>query len=642
MSFGWAGQILRVDLSNNKTSTEPTEPYTRSFIGGRGISAKMLYDEVDPKVSMFDPANKLFFGPGVLTGTPVAISGRLKITGIGAGGFLRYSGLGAGIPNEIKWAGYDLIVVEGKSDRPVYLYIHDDSVELKDASHIWGEDIYKTQQMIKDELGQAVEIMCIGPGAEKEVTFGSVQAGWGSAAGLCGFGGVMGSKNLKAIAVRGTKGIKIAKSEEFLEVAEEQRKAMADSTVPSDLRRDQNLWLPWLWERHGVATKGNWEEAPGWDAMHVPKLDEFAKKHHCGWEVCASCPLHHFSVYDVPGIGKGGAKCTPLHSVTSVLWNNDPKLGFHAYNLISKYGLDIITTTNIIAFLMELYDKGIITAKDTDGIPMLRGDENAIISAIHKIGKQEGFGKLFKNGVLDGARKIGRGAEEYAMEVKGMTLEPYAYRPMKFMALAAATNTKDVIDGITILPYNWLEAEDKADKDAYEKIALEQYGTRKAAFPQSYKEVAHPTVNAEGIYAAIDMLGVCKYVIPWFYTERLDIPAKLFSLATGVEMSEDELLFAGQRVVTLERAFNVMKGIRRKDDTLPKRFFEEPVPSGPHKGERLDKAKFDEMIGEYYALRGYDKDGVPTEEAFKKYGLTSEWKVFKKKVLGAEKEAVNV
>jgi len=637
MSFGWAGQILRVDLSNRESSTEPVEPYIRSFIGGRGISVKILYDEVDPQLSPFDPANKLFFGPGVLTGTPVAGSSRLKVTAMAAGGFLRNSGLGGHIPAEIKRAGYDLIIVQGKSDEPVYLYIHDDSVEFKDASHIWGKDVYETQQIIKDELGP-VEVMCIGPGGEKAVAFGSIHTSWGSAAGRCGFGGIMGSKNLKAIAVRGTRGVKIAKLEEFLKVAEEQRNSYASNEIAIEgMKGGGDRTLAWYWQETGIGARGNWEPC-SWAAFRITKMDEFASKCGYGPEVCGDCPVSHFTNYYVPEIGRGGAKCTPTHNVTATLWNPDWKLGFHAYNLMNRYGLDAMSTTNIIAFLMELYDRGIITAKDTDGIPMRKGDADAIISAIHKIGKQEGFGKLFKDGVVQGARKIGRGAKEYAMAVKELELQPFEYRAIKQFALAAATNTKDIIDSIGIQVYFWVEAFDEEEKKIYEKSAEELYGTKEASLPESYKGAPVTAVGEEGRVAAVDMVGVCKWLIPWYMTEYLDIPAKLLSLATGVEMSEADLLFAAQRVVTLERAFNVIKGMRRKDDTLPKRFFEEPVPDGPFKGERLLKEKFDKMLDDYYALRGYDKDGIPTEETFRKFGLLSEWKVFKKKVPRGEKK----
>jgi aldehyde:ferredoxin oxidoreductase len=639
MSFGWAGQILRADLSDGRISKEPVEPYTRHFIGGRGVSAKMLFDEVAPKLSLYDPANRIFFGPGVLTGTPAAGSSRLKVTGVGAGGWVRAAGLGGNIPQAMKWAGYDLIVVQGKSDTPVYLYIHDDSVEIRDASHIWGKDTYETQLILKDELGKPFEVMCIGPGGENEVAFGSIHTDWGSAAGRCGFGGVMGSKKLKAIAVKGTRGVRIAKLEEFLKLAEEQREAYAANKEGIETMQTVGTkCLAWAWQRAGVSPRGNFEECD-WDLMQFTKMDDFYNKYGVCPHVCGSCPIEHFTTFEMRGVGKGAAKCTGTHSVTVTIWNNDWELAFRAYNLINRYGLDIISTCNIIAFLMELYDRGIITAEDTDGVPMKKGNEDAIITAIRKIGEQEGFGRLFKEGVVQGAKQIGSGAEKYAMAVKGMELEPYEYRVIKQMALATATNTKDLIDSINIFAFDWAETLHDEIRENDEKMAEEMYGTREAAYPHSYEAAAAPTVDMENRTLAADMVGVCKWLIPWYMTPYLDVPAKMFSLATGVEMSEADLLSAAARVVTLERAVNVMKGMRRKDDTLPKRLFQEPVPGGRYKGERLIKAKFDKMLDSYYALRGYDRDGIPKEETFKKYGLLPEWQVFKKKALVVAKES---
>ena len=638
MSFGWSGQILRVDLSDGKILKEPVEPYTRFFVGGRGISMKMLFDEVDPKVGLYDPANKLFFGPGVLTGTPATASSRLKVTGIGAGGWVRAAGIGGNAPQSIKWAGYDLIVIQGKSDKPVYLYINDDSVEIKDASHIWGKDTFETQLTLKDELGKSFEVMCIGPGGEKELAFGSIHTSWASAAGRCGFGGVMGSKKLKAIAVRGTRGVRIAKPEEFLKVAQEQREAFASDKETNEIyEAESQKELVWQWQTYGTSPRGNFEECD-WDLMQFTTMYEFCNKYGVGYHACGGCPLEHFTMFDVPGIGRGGLKCTPTHSVTATIWNNDWKLAFRAYNLIDCYGMDIITTCNIIAFLMELYDKGIITAKDTDGVPMKKGDEDAIVNTIHKLGKQEGFGKLFKEGVVQGAKSIGRGAEEYAMAVKEMELQPYEYRPIKRRALAQAINTKDLIDAGGDRTWGWWLDEDQKRRDVRrkeaERRAEELFGSREFAFPDSCKAQALQTVDTENRVVAGDIVGICKQVIPWFFGPQLDVPAKLFSLATGVEMSESDLLFAAARVVTLERVINVMKGMRRKDDTLPKRLLEEPVPGGPFKGERVTKSELDSMLDEYYAARGYDSDGVPKKEAFKKYNLLSEWEKFKKLPVG--------
>ncbi|GAG20458.1 unnamed protein product, partial [marine sediment metagenome] len=262
-----------------------------------------------------------------------------------------------------------------------------------------------------------------------------------------------------------------------------------------------------------------------------------------------------------------------------------------------------------------------------DGIPMKKGDANAIISTIHKLGKQEGYGKLFKDGVAAGAKEIGKGAEEYALSVKGLELQPMEYRVMKPQALATATNTKDYIDSPCDVVYNWMLAPDASAKEEVEKFAEKVYGTRDAARPDKINATAPVVIDYESKTVAVDMVGMCKYLIPMMFSHFLDIPAKLASFATGVEISEADLMHAAQRVLTLERAINVIKGMRRKDDTMPKRIFEEPVPSGPWKGEKLEKANFDKMLDEYYALHAYDKNGIPKEEAFKKFGLLEEWKV---------------
>jgi aldehyde:ferredoxin oxidoreductase len=637
MSFGWTGNILKIDLSNRKTSTVPTEPYTQSFIGGRGISVKMMYDQVDPKLSPFDPGNDIFFGPGVLTGTPSAGSSRLKITALGAGGYLRHAGLGGDIANAIKWAGYDLVVVQGKLDKPSYIYIHNDEIEFRDAGHIWGQYTYETERMIKDEIGQTAAVLCIGPAGENQVSYGSVHCGLGSAAGRCGMGGVMGSKNLKAIAVTGTRGVKIARMEEFLRVAAEQRKQYSEDRMTNFLIRDEVNALASGWQEAGLGARGNFGSVE-WDDIGRAKILEFEKKYASSPHVCGSCPISHFHTFDVPGIGKGGAKCTGTYSVTGTLWNNDVKLGFKAYNLINNYGMDVMSTTNIIAFLMELYEKKVITAKDTDGIPMNKGDADAIIPAIHKIAKQEGFGKIFKDGVEAAAKEIGRGAEEYAMSVKGLELQPMEVRYMKPYALANATNTKDYIDTPCDVVYGWALAPNEEVREEIEQFAEKVYGTRDAARPDKIKAAALPVVDYENKVVAADMIGICKYIIPMFFSPFLDVQAKLASLATGREISESDLMTAGQRVVTLERAYNVIMGMRRKHDTMPKRILEEPVPSGPNKGVKLNRADFKTMLDHYYDLHTYDKKGIPKEAAFKKFNLIDEWLVFKEKVPEAQSD----
>ena len=618
MSFGWSGQILRVDLSNKKSSTVAVTPYT-SFVGGRGINTKIVFDEVDSKISPFDPANRLLFGPGVLTGTPAPTASRMAVTTLCPNGVISSSGIGGFTGAEIRLAGYDNIIVQGKSDKPVYLYIHDDAVEYRDASQVWGKDTLETQHLIRRELGDPdVQVLCIGPAGENMVSFACIRTGIFSAAGRGGMGAVMGSKNLKAIAVRGKRGVEIARLEEFLEASYETRKMLLKYLAFQRPLGRMVIDINKSATEKGVLAFGNWEDVD-WDEINAKNFvhdgDEFYNQHYIGRVGCSGCPISRYQSCNDPETGPGVAKCYSPAMFTFRVWNRDWKVMVSAGHLCNNYGLDSISTASIIAFLMELYRRGIITEKDTDGIPMRRGDKEAIISTIHKIGRQEGFGKLFRDGVLAAARTIGKGAEECAMHVKGLEMGLYDLRGRKGTALASAVATKREGEGAPP-EYAWNIGKGKED----------------AAYPPSYDNKALMVWEQANVYKVIDMLGICKNYFSWAIDRSLELPARLFSLATGVDTSEEELLTAAQRVAVLERAFDVMRGIRRKDDTLPDRMFETAVPGGPFKGEKLEREKFDKMLDEYYELSGWDEDGVPKEETFQKYGLSSEWQIFSKKI----------
>ncbi|MFC1908080.1 aldehyde ferredoxin oxidoreductase family protein [Chloroflexota bacterium] len=626
MSFGWTGQILRVNLSNGESMVEDTEPYTHSFIGGRGINVKIVYGEVGPKVLPYDPENRICFGPGVLAGTLAPSCSRMKVTTVSPNGLIANSGMGGFIGAEIRHAGYDNIVIQGKSDKPVYLYINDDSVEIKDASHIWGKDTWEAQQVLKSELGESVQTMCIGPGGENLVSFGSIITGRQSSAGRGGMGTVMGSKKLKAIAVRGTRGVKFAKLEEFTIACEQVHKWLREHPRAELMAEGGDVDVTDYFIRSGMFVLGNWEGDVSWDKVgELGGGTEFWDQYGIHKYECFGCSKGHSTLFNVPGIGIGSADCIGWQAFGGPVWNGNRKVTFHANYLCDRYGLDCVSTGGAIAFLMELYHKGIITEKDTDGIAMKRGDEKAIISTIHKIGKQEGFGKLFRNGALEAAKIIGKGTEVYVMQVKALGIQQYDVRSYKSHALASAIATRDIVEEYSNMVYNYM-----GDKEEMGKWAKGLYGSEEAAVPNSYEKKPLVVWDHGNRLCAIDMLGSCRYIVPWYVTLYLKRWVKLFSLATGRDTTEEDLLFAAQRVKTLERAFNVIRGIRRKDDTLPKRMFETATPGGPFKGEKLHRQKFSKMIDDYYQLRGWDEDGVPTEETFKKFGLSSEWKVFKK------------
>jgi aldehyde:ferredoxin oxidoreductase len=631
MSFGWTGHILRVDLSERRSYREDSEPYAPGFIGGRGINVKIVYDEVHPQVAPFDPRNRLCFGPGVLTGTLAPCTARMKITALSPSGLMASSGIGGFIGAAIRHAGHDNLVIQGQSEKPIYLYIHDDSVEFKDATHLWGKSTQETQQLVKEEVGNSVEIMCIGPGGENRVSFSGIVTGMGSVAARHGLGAIMGSKKLKAVAVRGTREISIARVEEFVMACEEAHRWLRQHPLMLGEAKEGAGDKHTLDAFHacGGLPLGNWEvQDASWDQVgSFEGAEKFWDQYAIHQYGCFGCPVNHFHVFQVPGVGTGMTKCQGWAGFASNVWNSKRELMFHANYLCNEYGLDVTATGNAISFLMELYHRGIITEEDTDGLPMRRGDEEAIVSAIHRIGKQEGFGKLFRNGVAEASKEIGGDAQDCAMVVKGVEMEQYEVRAFKSIALTAALNAGSMAEGVSIDFYAFL-----GDAEAMREWAEELYATAEVLAPTAYEKKALLVWDWENRSTAGDTLGMCRWVIPWTVTPFLETPAQLLSLATGRDTSEADLMLAAQRIKTLERAFNVMRGVTGRDDRLPKRIFETAVVNGAFHGERLDRERFDTMLDEYYGLRGWDEDGIPTGETFSSLGLSSEWGVLQQEL----------
>ncbi len=623
--FGWSGKILRVDLSEKSATTEATAPYT-PFVGGRGINVKIMFDEVGPEVAPYDPENRIIFGPGVLTGTPAPTASRMKITTMGPNGLIGSGGVGEGLGAEIRFAGYDNIIIQGKAERPTYVFINDDRVEFRDAGAVWGKETMESRSLIKEELGDnAVQVAAIGQAGENLVAFSSIKTGVFTTAGRGGMGAIMGSKNLKAVAVRGSQGIKLAKMDEFLKEAWSLREKLSqfpDFQAPIEYLERRVREMNVRATKEGVPAWGNWEDF-NWDEIDAPNfvygVHEYYRAHQIARIGCFACPISRYRVCDDPEAGIGMALCNSLPMFAWRVWNRDFAVVEAACQFCASYGMDTISTANIISFLMELYHRGIITEKDTDGVPMKRGDKQAIFTTIHKIGRQEGYGKLFRDGLLAGAKKIGRGTEEYAMQVKGMEIGLRELRARKATALATAVSPR------------LSEGEYPLQEQNYNV----HKGHPEALDPRAYEGKGEAILLSAKKYIALDMIGMCRNIFLRAFEaagEGLKYPARLLALATGENYNLENLFAAAEKVHLLERAFDVMHGVRRENDTLPQRMFETSVPGGPFKGERLDKAMFDKMVGGYYTLCGWDENGVPKQETFKKLGLGAEGKLFAKRL----------
>jgi aldehyde:ferredoxin oxidoreductase len=621
MLYGWKGKILRIDLDSGKITTEPTEPYIEKYIGGRGLGVRLIYDNYKPGTDPLAPENPLIFSMGPLTGTSMPGSGRVDVTALSPMSKLRAkSNFGAYWGPEVKFAGYDHIIIQGKSEKPSYLWINDENVEIRDAGQLWGKDTQETQKAIQQELGDPeIKVVCIGPAGEKLVRFACLITETGDAGGRTGMGAVMGSKNIKAIAVRGTGGVAIARPQEFLDQAIQVVKEMKEHPAYQELSNWGTVRGVQMMYGMGFFPVGYFEDVC-WDELleKYPHTD-YVQKHSVKNVGCFNCPNRCMNFLSVPGIGKGVASCEPFSGFTGEVWNLDMDVFWEATLLTNKLGMDSSEVAACVGFLMELYHDGLITAEDTDGIPMERGSKEAILTTLRKIAAREGYGDLLAEGQKAAAEKFGPKAVEKLDIVKGLAPHAYEFRAFKGTALMQAVGHRGdplPLRG-ALLEVDWHHA-----PDWFQQVAKEQFGSEEAAIPSSYKGKAMSTIISEHMERVPDSLGICKWLYNLFIYQDVNIATRFFNLATGKDWDVNYLLKVSERVRNLERMFDVRQGLRRKDDSLPKKFFEVPLSKGPYKGAVLDREKFEQMKNEYYELRGWDKEtGIPSREKLVELGL---------------------
>jgi aldehyde:ferredoxin oxidoreductase len=626
---------MRVNLSEGKVSKEPTTSYSSDFLGGRGINVKILYDEVPPEVAPLDPSSSLIFGVGPLCGTPVPAS-RTEVTAKSPEtGFLGTANFGGRFGPELKFAGYDNIAITGKADKPVYLWIYNDEVEIRDASHLWGKDTFKTQEIVRSEVDPEAKIACIGPAGENLVHFATVQHELGHGAGRTGMGGVMGSKNLKAIVVRGTKGVNLADPERYLSLAQEVQKELQ---AHPDVQDKQKRGVSFKQERTRLRVYQDQASRP------VLSCDLFtryqSKIRRAG---CLGCPTQCMDMYPVKAKGGGMISCSSYLSPFYPVRNTDPEVLLECALLAERYGIDIVSSMNIIAWLMELYENGVITAKDTDGIPMEWGSKEAILGMLKKIIHREGFGEVLADGMLPAAKKIGRGAKDYAYHIKGLPMyevfvpAPENVIPEKGSALCLVMSSRGdtmkafsfALEEREVKNVSLLYEEVYGEKKAAEYIAASRQkvkritGTEKAMRADEYEGKPELVIYFEDIIIITDCLSACKLCGSFVsYPFEENYQAALFSAGTGIETSLDTLFQFAKRVKNMERAFCVREGMTRETDALPKKFMDYPIQGGDSSSV-LESKKFEEMKGKYYALRGWDvATGIPTQETLEQYGLS--------------------
>jgi aldehyde:ferredoxin oxidoreductase len=630
MKYLRAGSILRIDLTNRRVSFEPVDPYER-FIGGKGINMKILFEELNVATRPFDVENLLLFGAGPMVGTSfpgacrVDVMARSPVTdGLGN------SGMGGYLGAELKFAGYDNLVIEGRADQPVYVYIRDDRVEIRDASDIWGHDTYETPVMVREDINDpGAQVVCIGPAGERLVVYATIMSGTGNAAARTGLGAVMGSKNLKAIAVRGTGGIAVSRSREFLERCKDLLKGIKQARFYNELHEAGLTRIHDHEMRNAyVLLGGDWE---GGEAICE---GDFLKEHLFRRVGCFACPVACFDGYKIAGAGSGTAKCSPYGDLSWDLRNPDLMVFWKSFVECQRYGLDARSLSNVIAWLMVLHENAIINAEDTDGIAMEWGSPEAILPMARRLSYREGIGDLLADGLPAAAEKIGKGSEDFLLISKGSPSDLHV-PPIKTMALATAVSP--IGEDLQVQPFvgyvsarRYIQANDEASFEEsikkYRDRAEREVGIREAADPRVTAGKAALIRREEERTDIIDMVGVCAWL-----TSFTGLPvdstfiAEFMTLGLGEVVDVDCLTEAAAVLHHLERAFLGRCGFTRSDDKLSKAFYGRLRPGGravPELG--LTEDELEKMKDDYYRLMGWDVEtGMPTHDTLLKYGLVS-------------------
>ena len=606
--MGWQRKILRVNLTDGTHKVEPLNmDWAQNYLGERGLATKYLWEGMDPKADPMSPENMLIFATGPLTGTMSSTSGRYAVVTKGPlTNAIACSNSGGKFGAELKYAGYDLLILEGRSDKPVYLHIVDDKVEILPADDLWGTTVWHTEDWLKaHHKNPLLKVASIGVAGEKGVYYACVVNDLHRAAGRSGVGAVMGSKNLKAIACHGTKGVTVKDPKAFMAAVKSTKQLLADNEGRKDLTENgTDSMIDMMQEFGGLPTR-NFQEVQfeGTSKLNPEAMKTPNERGHTNLvtnKACFGCTIacgriahideEHFTIVNRPEyrVQSGGLEYETAYAFGPVVGVDDiDALTFAGY-MMNEHGMDPISFGVTLAAAMELYEMGVITDKETDGIALNFGNAEALTVMAEMTGKFEGFGQTLALGSKRLCEKYGH--PELFMGVKGQEFAGYDSRALQGMGLGYATSNR----GACHLKHDTF-AEDMED----------QTGAGKA----------QPCKDSQDRTAMIDSTGLCL-----FTTAAWGVPEFSQQLQTACEgdWSEDRLVEVGERVWNLERQFNLAAGLTAADDSLPKRLLETPAPSGTAKGKVNELSK---MIPEYYSIRGWTQDGVPTNETLARLDL---------------------
>lgn len=605
---GYGGSILHVDLGTGKISKEALpDEMVQKYLGGAGFAVRLLYDKSQPKHDAFDPSNPLIVTPGLFDGFGVPTGGKVVFcTKSPLTGLIGDSVMGGSIGSELKHAGYDAVVITGRAKEPSYLLIDNDDVEIKDASDLWGSTVPVTAEKVKEKEGD-VKVASIGPAGENLVRYACVDCD-DRQAGRAGVGAVMGSKDLKAIAVRGTKDLVPHDPKALLDLNLEYLNKMTESSAyESDTKYGTGEFLEWINADQGVFPTRNWKEGmfderKEIDPYHWAPI--YMKKN----KACFSCskPCGRLFTIDegrFAGLAIDGIEYETLYSLGGVCGTGDIETVAKGNEICDYEGMDTISAGDAIGFAMDLYENGILTREETGGLDLNFGNSDAELRLLEMIARREGLGDILADGVKRAAERIGKGADKYAVHVKGMEPPAYDVRGIKGMALAFMTSTRGACHLRTC---------------AYALELTGKFWKFKDVDRFSSEGKGEEITDMEDLVVLYDVLGVCKFSRGYFFAEGF---TDVLKAVTGAEISEEELLRTGERINNLKQLYNLREGMTRQDYVLPEKITSVPIPEGESKGHLVTVEEMNRMLEDYFVARRWGPNSVPTREKLNELGI---------------------
>ena len=606
---GYTGKILKVDLTAGKSHARAfDEKHARKYLGGQGFAVEIVFHGVPKGADPLGPDNVLAMAGGLFDGFPVPTGGKVAFAAKSpATNTLAESIMGGSIGPELKHAGYEALEVSGKSESPVYILIEDDKVEINDAADLWGKDTRVTPETLKKRHGWDVKVACIGVAGEKLSKIACIDCD-DRQAGRAGLGAVMGSKNLKAIVIRGTKDLVPAEPSKLLDIALRYQKIYeAAPSFIEDTKYGTGEFLGWVNKEKGVFPTRNWQESV---FKEREKIDPYywAPRYVTKNKACFSCTKPCGKLFEVKsgkfaGVAIDGIEYETLYSLGGQCGNADVESVARANELCDLLGMDTISAGVTVGFAMELMQRGIITEKDVGFKLTFDNASDAVPRMIEMMGNRTGFGDVLADGVKVAATRIGKGSERYAIHTKGLEPPAYDVRGMKGHGLAYMTSTR----GACHLRAGFYAPELVGKFWKWEGI--DRFSPANKGFMVS---------QTENFMCVYDSVGLCKFSRGFFLIAKLP---EVIEAITGMNYTEDELLKIGERIHNMKGAFNAREGVTRKDWLLPTRILEEPIVDGPSKGSKISVDEMNLMLDDYMKARGWTSDGTPTPEKLAELGI---------------------